>query len=78
VVLLPLSGDLMMLYYRTDVFAAYNLTVPQTWEQFVDIAEKMNSTDFNGDGKKDFSLCMSAYASALATKADHTLLCVLR
>ncbi|EFJ47381.1 hypothetical protein VOLCADRAFT_92015 [Volvox carteri f. nagariensis] len=53
VVAIPLDGDLMLMYYRRDLFLRYNLSVPVTWDDFVQLAEQMNGTDVDGDGVPD-------------------------
>ncbi|GLI65577.1 hypothetical protein VaNZ11_009149 [Volvox africanus] len=50
---LPLDGDLLLMYYRRDLFERYNLSVPATWEEFAELAGKMNGTDTDGDGVGD-------------------------
>ena len=35
---------------RHDVFRRYNLSVPVTWDEFVDLAVRMNGTDADEDG----------------------------
>jgi ABC-type glycerol-3-phosphate transport system substrate-binding protein len=44
---------------RADLFQAYNLTVPQTWDDFLQVAKTMNGTvDTDGDGQNDlFGAC---------------------
>ncbi|KAG2495324.1 hypothetical protein HYH03_006594 [Edaphochlamys debaryana] len=39
---LPLVPAPFLLLYRTDLFEQLNLTVPQTWEQMADMAERFN------------------------------------
>ena len=34
---------------RRDLFARYNLSVPATFDEFVDLALRMNGTDTDGD-----------------------------
>lgn len=38
---------------RRDLFDRYKLSVPVTWEDYVQLAERMNGTDVDGDGKAD-------------------------
>ncbi|GIL92890.1 hypothetical protein Vretifemale_20376, partial [Volvox reticuliferus] len=49
----PLDGDLLLMYYRRDLFDRYKLSVPVTWEEFAELARKMNGTDTDGDGVGD-------------------------
>jgi ABC-type glycerol-3-phosphate transport system substrate-binding protein len=50
---IPLDGDVLLLYYRRDLFARYALTVPQTWDDMLGVARRMNGTDTDADGKPD-------------------------
>ncbi|KAG1668621.1 hypothetical protein FOA52_001490 [Chlamydomonas sp. UWO 241] len=59
-----IGGRPLMLHYRTDVFAAANLSAPNTWEDMVLAAQILNSTDFDGDGIDDHSLCLQLVACA--------------
>lgn len=45
---------------RRDVFAKRNLSVPVTWDEFLDVALALNGSDFNGDGKPDYALCLTS------------------
>jgi multiple sugar transport system substrate-binding protein len=40
---IPQDAGPMMLYYRTDLFARYGLTVPKTWEEFARAARTLRS-----------------------------------
>ncbi|GFR48855.1 hypothetical protein Agub_g10809 [Astrephomene gubernaculifera] len=59
VVVLPLDGNIKLLYYRRDVFDSYKLSVPRTWEEVVDVATKLQSLklDLNDDGLADYGFC---------------------
>jgi hypothetical protein len=35
------------MYYRTDVFTALNLSVPQTWEDLVAVAQLLEGVDWD-------------------------------
>ena len=59
VVSLPLSGDFLSLFYRTDVFEAYGMRVPRTLKEYVFASQAPNGTDLNGDGEEDYGSCMS-------------------
>ena len=59
VVSLPLSGDFLSLFYRTDVFEAYGMRVPRTLKEYVFASQVLNGTDLNGDGEEDDGSCMS-------------------
>ena len=59
----PLDGDSIILYYRKDALEneeyramfqekyGYELTVPTTWDQYIDVAEFFNGWDWDGDGE---------------------------
>eukprot|EP01103_Thecamoeba_quadrilineata_P002608 TRINITY_DN12532_c0_g1_i1.p1 TRINITY_DN12532_c0_g1~~TRINITY_DN12532_c0_g1_i1.p1 ORF type:complete len:1455 (-),score=289.90 TRINITY_DN12532_c0_g1_i1:82-4404(-) len=38
----PISGDLIVLYYRSDLLQKYGITPPTTWEEFVNAAQKVH------------------------------------
>jgi ABC-type glycerol-3-phosphate transport system substrate-binding protein len=44
VVGLPVGALGYHLYYRKDVFAQYNLTLPRTWQELVDYSRAYNGT----------------------------------
>lgn len=62
--------DGQVMYYRRDLLAdpvhqaafarryGYPLAVPQTWSQFLDVAEYFDGHDLNGDGQPDDGLTM--------------------
>ncbi|KXZ55594.1 hypothetical protein GPECTOR_2g1144 [Gonium pectorale] len=58
-VVLPLDGNIKLLYYRRDVFAEHNLTVPRTWDEVVAVAKALDALglDRNGDDKADKAFC---------------------
>ena len=45
------------MYYRKDVFLAHNVSVPNTWDEYLQIAQLLNGTDMDGDGVGDYALC---------------------
>lgn len=49
---LPVVVDTSCLYYRTDLFSAYGLTPPGTWDSLLETAKKL-TLDTDGDGKID-------------------------
>ncbi len=57
--LMPLDGDFHMVYYRTDIFKANNLTPPKTWDDYLADAKALNGKDMNGDGQPDYGSCIS-------------------
>ncbi len=56
--LLTIDGDFQMLYYRTDVLEELGLEPPQTWEEYLEVAEAANGKDMNGDGEADYGSCI--------------------
>lgn len=66
VVGVPISGDLILLYYRKDIFDANNVSRPETWEQVLSIAEQFNGTDLDGDGLQDFGTCLANITGSVA------------
>ncbi len=48
----PVGGIVFLLHWRRDVFAKFKLAPPETWEQLVDVARQLNSTDFDGGASK--------------------------
>ena len=38
----PLNGNVEVLYYRKDLYEQHNLKVPETWDQVLDNASKLN------------------------------------
>lgn len=66
----PNDADGQVMYYRSDLFAdpahqaafkeayGYDLKVPDTWDEFRDVAEYFDGKDLNGDGTPDDGLTM--------------------
>jgi multiple sugar transport system substrate-binding protein len=48
VLMFPIDGDFFSMYYRTDVLAAFNLTVPRTWEEYAEVAAATHNQTFEG------------------------------
>ncbi|MCS7246493.1 MAG: extracellular solute-binding protein [Thermomicrobium sp.] len=51
---IPLDGDFQMVYYRSDLLEAEGLKPPETWEDYLAIAQRFHGKDLNGDGVPDF------------------------
>src|SRR5262249_19793253 len=51
----PLDGDFHMIYYRSDVIQ----TPPNTWEDYIKLAQQFQGKDLNGDGQPDYGSCIS-------------------
>mmetsp|Transcript_29112 Transcript_29112/g.58129 ORF Transcript_29112/g.58129 Transcript_29112/m.58129 type:complete len:1070 (-) Transcript_29112:185-3394(-) len=66
---LPLDADYIAMGWRQDVFNAHKdayfekygeeLKVPTTIEELVDVSEKLNGFDHNGDGEGDWGFCLT-------------------
>lgn len=62
----PLDGDSIILYYRKSCFEneeyqaefkekyGYDLHVPETWDEYIDVAEYFNGWDWDGDGEINY------------------------
>ncbi|KAG2490221.1 hypothetical protein HYH03_011346 [Edaphochlamys debaryana] len=46
------------MYYRTDIFAVHNISVPATWDELLTVAEALHGRDMDGDGLPDYGICM--------------------
>ncbi|MEM6280664.1 MAG: extracellular solute-binding protein [Chloroflexota bacterium] len=55
---IPLDGDFHMVYYRIDVLEELGLEPPQTWEDYLAIAEAADDIDMNDDGEGDYGSCI--------------------
>jgi multiple sugar transport system substrate-binding protein len=63
---IPLDGDFHMVYYRTDVLEELGMDPPQTWDDYLAIAEAAHDLDMNDDGQGDFGSCISKVRAAQA------------
>lgn len=59
IVVLPLDGNIKLLYYRRDLFETRNITVPRTWEEVLTVAKTLEALqlDLNNDRIPDKSFC---------------------
>jgi multiple sugar transport system substrate-binding protein len=64
--MITLDGDFQMVYYRKDVVGELGLEPPQTWEDYLAIAEAAHGKDLNGDGQPDYGSCISKKRNAQA------------
>lgn len=55
---IPADGDYYMLYYRSDVLEQAGLKPPQTWDEYLAIAEQFHGKDINEDGTPDYGSCL--------------------
>jgi len=51
---IPINEEGYALFYRKDLFAAQNLTVPKTWPELYELATKLNGTEWAGQKLKGF------------------------
>ena len=42
---------------RTDLLEHFNLSIPETWEELVEVARITNGTDSDDDGIPDYGFC---------------------
>ena len=56
---IPLDGDFLMVYYRSDLLQKDGLQPPATWDDYLSIAQKYNGQDLNGDGQPDYGSCIA-------------------
>jgi multiple sugar transport system substrate-binding protein len=61
---IPLDGDFLMVYYRSDLLTKDGLKPPETWDDYLTIAQKYNGQDLNGDGQPDYGSCIAAKKGA--------------
>ncbi len=52
VYVMPWNTQVLYVYYRPSMFKAAGVTVPKTYQEFLDACKKL-TRDTNGDGKKD-------------------------
>jgi multiple sugar transport system substrate-binding protein len=63
---IPLDGDFQMAYYRTDLLKEAGLQPPDTWDDYLAIAQAFHGKDLNGDGNPDYGSCISKKRNAQA------------
>ena len=61
---IPLDGDFQMVYYRSDLLNEAGLEPPQTWEDYIAIAETFHGQDLNGDDRADYGSCIAKKRNA--------------
>src|SRR5918996_854684 len=61
---IPLDGDFQMEYYRSDLLNEAGLEPPQTWEDYIAIAETFHGQDLNGDDRADYGSCIAKKRNA--------------
>jgi hypothetical protein len=60
----PMSGDMLMLFYRKDLLALVGEGVPSTWEQVLAISRKLRERDVDTDGKPEYGMCFNIMPGA--------------
>jgi multiple sugar transport system substrate-binding protein len=63
---IPLDGDFHMVYYRRDILDRDGVKPPETWDEYLTIAEKYQGQDLNEDGQADYGSCISKKRGAQA------------
>lgn len=63
---IPLDGDFHMVYYRQDLLQQAGLKPPQTWQDYLALAEHFHGRDLNGDKKPDYGSCITKKRNAQA------------
>jgi ABC-type glycerol-3-phosphate transport system substrate-binding protein len=53
----PNDADFFYMAYRNDIFSKLDIQSPETWEDYLMIAQRLNGTDMNNDGVGDFGTC---------------------
>lgn len=59
---IPLDGDYHMVYYRTDLLEQAGLAPPDTWDDYLAVAQQFHGQDLNGDGEPDYGSCIAKRA----------------
>jgi multiple sugar transport system substrate-binding protein len=49
ILLYPLDGDTLSLFYRRDILEAFNLKVPRTWDEYLAVAEATHGKVFENE-----------------------------
>ena len=61
---IPTDGDFQMVYYRSDLFKRDGVKPPQTWADYLAIAQRYQGKDLSGDGKTGYGSCIAMKRSA--------------
>jgi multiple sugar transport system substrate-binding protein len=62
---IPLDGDFLMVYYRSDLLSAEGMSPPTTWEEYLTVADRFQGRDLNSDGSADFGSCIPKGSSTV-------------
>ncbi len=55
----PMDGDFLMVFYRTDLLEQAGLEPPATWDDYLAIARRFQNQDLNADGTLDYGSCIA-------------------
>ena len=64
--IIPLDGDFHMVYYCTDLLEQEGLQPPESWKDYLQVAETFHGKDLNGDGIPDYGSCIPKRRDAQA------------
>ncbi len=56
---IPLDGDFEMVYYRKDIFDKNGDKPPETWDDYIALAQKYQGKVMSSDGKPGYGSCIS-------------------
>ncbi|KAL3912259.1 MAG: hypothetical protein SGILL_006953 [Bacillariaceae sp.] len=51
------DGDMLVPLIRIDLLEQYDIPMPNTWEEMVDVVKFFHGKDINDDGEPDYGLC---------------------
>ena len=75
IIMYPLDGDLLSLFYRKDILQHFNLTVPRTWDEYSHVAQRTHGLTF-GDDNQNTTLIGSCVGRACGS-GNHWLYLLL-
>jgi ABC-type glycerol-3-phosphate transport system substrate-binding protein len=56
---LPLDGDLLLMYYRKDLLEEHGLNVPRTWDEYTQVAKYFHNKALGPNGTPLYGSCIS-------------------
>ena len=62
----PLKADGRLMIYRTDIFEQHGKEPAKTWDEFLELAQYFNGTDWDGDGEAEFGAAYRFNADVIA------------
>ena len=66
---------MLLMFYRADVLEASRHGVPSSWEDLLQVATALNGTDLDGDGNRDYGVCISTTPGAPALTCCKDMRC---